>query len=139
MKLIELGFPPDSADFMWVKLDLIKPQLILRSMESHYSDLHYKKIPAWSLSALVNFLPADITVSADNEEISDLAFDYDSHYPLKIEKSDNEGYTITYSAGDETLFITVKEDFVSAVVKTLEWIVKDWGWPAPIIMDWVQE
>jgi len=84
LKLIELGFTPNSADFMWVKLNMIKPQLILRSMESHYPDDHYKKIPAWSLSKLLDFLPDGITVPDENEDNEDLAFALGCHYSMQI-------------------------------------------------------
>lgn len=136
LKLIELGFTPASADFMWIKLDLIKPQLILRSMGSHYSDIHYKKIPAWSLSSLIDFLPDEIP-ALDGNDTDDLAFaDY---YSLHIEKSDTEGYTVAYSAGKESQFLTVKDNLVSAVVRTLEWLVNDYGWTAQVLTEWIKE
>jgi len=138
-KLIDLGFTPTSADFVWVIIPRIKPLLMMRSMAYHYSDDYYKKIPAWSLSVLVNFLPEGITIPDDEEEDEDLALDLGIHYPLRIEKELNMGYTIAYSTGRETLFMTIKDNLVSAVVKTLEWLVKEQGWSAQVLIENIEE
>jgi len=138
-KIIDLGFTPTSADFVWVIIPHIKPLLMMRSMASHYSDDYYKKIPAWSLSALVNFLPDGFTIPDDEEEDEDLALDLGIHYSLRMEKDDNAGYTIAYSVGGETLFMTVKDNLISAIVKTLEWLVKEQGWSAQVLIENIEE
>lgn len=139
LKLIELGFTPASADFMWVKDNIIKTQLILRSMERNFPGGWYKKIPAWSLSSLINFLPDGITIPDENEKDEDFAFEIGAFYHLQIEKSENEGYTVAYRVGDDTLFTTVKDNLVSAIVKTLEWVIKDHGWTAQVLMENVED
>jgi len=46
------------------------------------------------------------------------------------------GYTVSYSVNGEgeNLFMTIKETLISAIVKTLEWIVKDLSWGANVLM-----
>lgn len=81
-KLLELGIDVKSADMFWLVTD--KPRLhVLTEDLSKYAN--WENYPAWSLSALLNLMPAEIQTKESIEP-----------YTLMLFKTQETSYQVEY-------------------------------------------
>ena len=67
-KLLELGINVKTADMFWYTLFAKKPEAQVNNHHfiDEYDDEH--RVPAWSLSVLMNFLPSEFTEKGEYSE-----------------------------------------------------------------------
>ena len=129
-KLIELGIDINTADMFWDTLSAKKPeaQVDNHHLVDEYDDWY--RVPAWSLSALMNLLPSEFTVVGKYS---------DTTYKLDIRKyaltDDVDIYQIAYGnyrryddgscSWSDMINSGEKEELIDAVFQMVVWLLKN--------------
>ena len=124
-KLIELGIDVNTADMFWDTLSANKPetQVDNHHLVDEYDDWY--RVPAWSLSALMNLLPSEFEyfettykinirkyVSIDNVDIYQVAYGNYRWYDGSCSWSD------LINTGE-------KEELIDAVFQMVVWLLQN--------------
>lgn len=129
-KLIELGIDVNTADMFWDTLFTKKPEAHVDNhhLVDEYDDEH--RVPAWSLSALMDLLPSEFT------EVGKYS---DTTYKLDIRKyaltDDVNIYQIAYGnyrryddgscSWSDMINSGEKEELIDAVCQMVVWLLKN--------------
>ena len=125
-KLIELGIDVNTADMFWDTLFAKKPEA---QVDNHHLVDEYDnwyRVPAWSLSALMNLLPSEFEyfgttykinirkyVSIDNVDIYQVSYgNYHWH--------DDSGYSWS-----DMINTGEKEELIDAVFQMVVWLIEN--------------
>lgn len=129
-KLIELGIDVNTADMFWDTLSAKNPvaQVDNHHLVDEYDDEH--RVPAWSLSALMNLLPSEFTEVGEYSETT---------YKIDIRKyaltDDVDIYQIAYGnyrwyddgscSWSDMINSGEKEELIDAVFQMVVWLLKN--------------
>ena len=109
-KLLELGLNPETADMCYDE-DYWAENIAYRNIALNDRNEY---LPCWSLCALSEMLPEDITDSEDN-------------YPLVISKS-NKGWSVSYSTPyyrNYGVYEECGETLIEAVYGMIVWLIEN--------------
>ena len=125
-KLIELGIDATTADMFWDTLFEKKPEAQVNNhhLVDEYDDGH--RVPAWSLSALMNLLPSEFEyfgttykinirkyVSIDNVDIYQVAY------------GNYRWYDDSSCSWSDLINTGEKEELIDAVFQMVVWLIEN--------------
>lgn len=128
-KLIELGIDVTTADMFWDTLSAEKPeaQVDNHHLVDEYDDWY--RVPAWSLSALMNLLPSEFTEVGKYSE---------TKYKIDIRKyaltDDVDIYQVAYGyhwhdnsgcSWSDMINTGTKEELIDAVFQMVVWFLEN--------------
>lgn len=129
-KLLELGIDVKTADMFWDTLFAKKPEAQVNNHHfiDEYDDEH--RVPAWSLSVLMNFLPSEFTEKGEYSETT---------YRIDIRKyaltDDVDVHQIAYGnyywhedgsrSWSDMIDTGEKEDLLDAAYEMVVWLLEN--------------